>query len=276
MTAEKFCQPRVRCSRVRPTRPTSCGGPGARCCSTSSTTSWRAPAWRPHTTTRGTCWAKRRPSRPASLNTATQSLAWNIVVPRVEGDQSARRLQSPCVARAARVVDMEYGILPDDHVLVDDEGRLVPFQRRPVGGRRAPSRPARSSSPTCRRSGTGCTVWCRQRCARRPWRTPRPAGARGCRRDDTGWRTSSSASSSTRRRGMLSEPVRQARRASRRSRGRRAVPDVLEDRSDTWSHNVLRYHERDRPVQGRLDDRDRQRPCQGRPADSQRVRAVDG
>ncbi len=64
------------------------------------------------------------------LNTATQSLAWNIVVPRIEGTNPLV-VFNPHAWPSRSVVNMEYGILPEDHVLVDDEGRRIPFQRTP-------------------------------------------------------------------------------------------------------------------------------------------------
>ncbi|MCU0509502.1 MAG: glycosyl hydrolase-related protein [Anaerolineae bacterium] len=173
-----------------------------------------------------------------ALNTATQSLAWNIVVPRIE-DANPLVVFNPHAWPSRAIVDMEYGILPEDHVLVDDEGRLIPFQR------------GQSEAAVRRRDRL-------QFLADLP-----PFGYRVYRVEPAAHSTSSPELAEFVAENVLSagenwleneffrlefDPATgyltslfDKRANVEALAGPAAVPEVLDDPSDTWSHNVLRY-----------------------------------
>jgi alpha-mannosidase len=176
-----------------------------------------------------------------TLNTATQSLAWNIVVPRIEGTNPLV-VFNPHAWQSRTIVDMEYGILPEDHVLVDDQDARIPFQRGqseaavrrrdrlqfiadlpPLGYRVYRVVPEHLAGPAAREpdptgsedpSGLGAGEnWLENEFYRLEFD------------GETGYLTS------------LYDKRAQVEALA----GPAAVPDVLDDPSDTWSHNILRY-----------------------------------
>ncbi len=176
-----------------------------------------------------------------SLNTATQSLAWNIVVPRIEGTNPLV-VFNPHAWPSKAIVDMEYGILPEDHALVDDEGRAVPFQRGqseaavrrrdrlqfiaelpPLGYRVYRVVP---TDPTEERFVVGALA----------------PGAEGAEAPTTNPMLENEffRLEFDRETGYLTS-LFDKRANVEALAGPAAVPDVLEDHSDTWSHNLLRY-----------------------------------
>ena len=169
-----------------------------------------------------------------SLNTATQSLAWNIVVPRVEG-ANPLVVFNPHSWESRAVVDMEYGILPDEHVLVDDEGILVPFQR---GQSEAAVRRRDRLIFLADLPSLGYRVYRVMPASPEMEDRGQPASLQADERslENEFFRLEFDPAT-----GLLTS-LFDKRAQVEALAGPGGAADVLEDRSDTWSHNVLRYN----------------------------------
>jgi alpha-mannosidase len=182
-----------------------------------------------------------------ALNTATQSLAWNIVVPRVEGT-TPLVVFNPHAWPSRAAVDMEYGILGDDQVLVDDQGSVIPHQRTqseaavrrrdrlsfiadlpPLGYRVFRVRP-KSEEPAANSASDELAVELVEFAAGSPF-----VSAGEYWLENGRFRLEFDPET-----GFLKSLFDKAAGVEALA-GPAGVPAVIEDRSDTWSHNVFRF-----------------------------------
>jgi alpha-mannosidase len=197
-------------------------------------------------------------------NMATQSLAWNIILPWEE-DTVPVVVFNPHAWPSRAVVDMEYGILAEDRALVDDQGAAVPFQRTqseatvrrrdrlnfiadlpPLGYRvyRVVKRP-----PDPRGSLAATTTVAPTAVAPEPDAQSGVAPAAGLPADVPFVSAGTNRLESDRFRllfdpetGYISSLFDKAADVEVFA-GPAAVPAVIEDRSDTWSHNVWSFRD---------------------------------
>lgn len=170
-----------------------------------------------------------------AMNTATQSLAWNIAVPRVEGTNPLV-VFNPHAWPSRAIVDMEYGILADDQVLVDDTGSPVPFQRT-------------QSEAAVRRRDRLTFLADLPSLGYRVYRVvpkdslpgAEPAGVAAVAGGEHWLENERFRLEFDPETGELKSLYDKEARTEALAGGA-AVPAVIEDRSDTWSHNVFRFH----------------------------------
>lgn len=165
-----------------------------------------------------------------ALNNAMQSLAWNVRIPHEEG-VTPILVFNPHAWQSQTNVEIEFGKLPENPVLLDDEGRRLPVQtvqsETTANGRHRLSFIANLPSlgyRTYRLAPGGEQD--------EAWSTVDASDHvldNGRLRLEIDAQTGTIASLFDRRHGveLFAGPA--------------ARPVVLEDRSDTWSHNVFRF-----------------------------------
>ncbi|MEJ5197773.1 MAG: glycoside hydrolase family 38 C-terminal domain-containing protein [Anaerolineae bacterium] len=174
------------------------------------------------------------------LNLAVQSFAWRIRIPQ-EADSRPIAVFNPHAWASKQVVELEVGKMTDEDVLLDDEGNRVPFQRI-------------QSHATCRGRHRLLFLADLPALGYRTYRLmPAPSPVLPAqeieehRRDERGLTASDTVLANGRFRlefdastGYIAS-LRDLRAGVEVFAGLAAVPVVMDDPSDTWSHNVFRF-----------------------------------
>jgi alpha-mannosidase len=166
-----------------------------------------------------------------NLNHATQSLSWNIGIDPQEGTRPIT-VFNPHSWPASVPVELELGEISAEDVLIDSTGAELPWQRvqslATVAGGGRNRICFRPSLPSC-----GYELF---RLLPRPTRKETPT----CLSCDTSLENESIRLEVNPLTGNLAS-LYDKRVAFEYLRGEAARPLVLDDRSDTWSHGVLRF-----------------------------------
>ncbi len=167
-----------------------------------------------------------------AANLAAQSLAWNIDIP-VEEAARPVVVFNPHAWTAKASVELEIGDLQEADVLLDDRDRQVPSRRSNPRQRRAGGTGS-ASWPTSRRWATGRTGSC-QRSARQTGRQRHGFPASDTVLENDRFRLEIDPET-----GYISS-LRDKKAQVEVLAGPAARPVVMDDPSDTWSHNVFNF-----------------------------------
>lgn len=171
-----------------------------------------------------------------ALNLAIQSFAWQIRIPPEAGSRPIV-VFNPHTWAGRQVVELEFGRVAADEVLLDDEGNVVPFQRvqshATAGGRirllflaDLPALGYRTYRLMPASSARGKAAEAEDECR---------VSASDTVLDNGRWRLEFDPAT-----GYI-QSLRDLRLGVEVLAGPGAVPVVIEDRSDTWSHDVFRF-----------------------------------
>ncbi len=221
-------------SPASPILPTSTG-PGRTSSSTSSTTSWPAPAWiEPAYDDARDQFGEALAIADRSLNLAVQSFAWRIAIPQQPGSRPLV-VFNPHAWRGRQVVEMEFGKVTPEDVLLDDRGSAVPFQRvqshATAGGR----------NRLCFLADLPALGYRTYRLA--PAAAPAPVSdyeAPPVEATDTLLDNGRFRLQFDERTGCI-KSLRDLHAGVEVFAGPAAVPVILDDPSDTWGHNIFHW-----------------------------------